>query len=81
MNSIISIGDLPLRPKKLTEDELEGVFGGCKENGSYGCSNNKDCCSGNCYGVVSTMKYTHLQLGGIPAPFKASEFGKTKCKA
>ena len=80
MNSVVTIADLPLRPKKLTKDDLEGVFGGCKADGTTGCSDNKDCCSGKCYGVVSTIKYSHIQLGSAP-PFKASEFGQTKCKA
>lgn len=81
MKSNIAIEDLPLRPKKLSKDDLRGVFGGCKANGSSGCTKNKDCCSGKCYGVASTAKFDYQQLGVLPAPFQASEFGKTVCKA
>lgn len=81
MNSALKIEDLPLRPKKLTDDDLKGVFGGCKKNGSSGCTANKECCSGNCYGKVSTAKFHYQKLGTIPAPFTASEFGKTQCRA
>lgn len=40
------MNDLPLRPKRLSPDELEGVFGGCIKRGSRGCKKNKDCCDG-----------------------------------
>ena len=77
-DSKITLNDLPLRPKKLSESELEGVFGGCKKKGETGCKKNKDCCEGQCAGVVSTMKWTNMALG-IQAPFSADDFGTTKC--
>ena len=80
MKSMIAIEDLPLRAKRLSENELGNVFGGCKKNGTSGCSNNKECCSGKCYGDLGTVKADYQQLGVVPAPFKANEFGKTVCK-
>lgn len=43
-DTLIQLNDLPLRPKKLTDAELEGVFGGCKASGKK-CSSSKDCCN------------------------------------
>ena len=43
----LEIRELPLRPKKLTEDELGKVFGGAKGLGGK-CEFNKDCSTGKC---------------------------------
>lgn len=41
----VSIDDLPMRPKRLSEDELGEIFGGCTKK-EKNCSKNKDCCDG-----------------------------------
>lgn len=43
-DTVIQLKDLPLRPRKLTDDDLEGVFGGCKASGKK-CGSSKDCCN------------------------------------
>ena len=44
--------DLPPRARQLNPDELSAVFGGCIANG-YPCILESDCCSGDCYGVLT----------------------------
>jgi hypothetical protein len=48
---VIDVGELPLRPKKLSREEIAGVYGGCIA-ANMACSKNSDCCS---YGESGPM--------------------------
>jgi len=43
----IKIDELPPRAQRLTDVELQMVFGGCAPVG-MNCINNSDCCKGDC---------------------------------
>ena len=55
----ITVSELPLRPRRLADDELQNVFGGCWQSG-YICVNNSDCCSGRC--TPSAVKGVQMVL-------------------
>ncbi len=43
----IKMDELPARARKLGDEELQNVFGGCKGRGEM-CSSHSECCSGDC---------------------------------
>jgi len=45
----ISLADLPLRARPLSNAELENVFGGCGSAGRL-CREQQDCCTSICHG-------------------------------
>jgi len=74
MKSIIIIEDLPLRAKRLNDEEISGLYGGCAQR-NYSCKKNKDCCDG--------MKCQHtMQWHGdwdSAAMWGGFEGGKSRC--
>ena len=47
----ITLDELPLRARKLSEGELTNVFGGCIGPWTIGCQANSECCPGlSCVG-------------------------------
>jgi len=79
MNSVtVVIEDLPMRPEKLSQYELEGVFGGCKKEG-YSCKKSKDCCDGlKCMGHILNLKYDSFEVGKLHS-LEASHFTGVVC--
>ncbi len=50
----INLKDLPSRARRLSEQDISMLFGGCTKTGG-GCNSNKDCCPGH----ECVAKYTY----------------------
>ncbi len=49
MRKLVEIKELPVRARRLDDEDLRKIFGGgCTNNGGH-CMKHKDCCSQNCY--------------------------------
>ena len=60
---VIDVSELPLRPKKLSLEEIAGVYGGCTAV-NMACNKNEDCCA---YGSTGPMgPNVCIPYGGPP---------------
>ena len=74
-DAMIQLNDLPLRPKKLSDTELEGVFGGCKASGKK-CSSSKDCCNNKKCGTaefgMNSSQFQHAWMNDVDGGWKVT---------
>ncbi len=64
MKRTIIIKDLPPRARKLDEQDLAGVFGGCVQRKGV-CVKHEDCCKGKCRGRVRVVFGPLAVIGGV----------------